>query len=393
MEIMPSRYQQLQETLVGYEKTGIELILYDGEIFKPSTSSDDIGIYYFVPKIAHLLNINIDQAIDIFFGGMIVLSLVLGIIGVLLLFKTRLGRSVAIGALLLLSVFSFVVGGLYAVSPSITVSIVPLFLYLTKRKKVGALFFVVAFLTGIGISTVHILRGHAGTAVFMFMIAVVVLYLQAHWKKKALLVLFMVVGLRIPIYYFGRLVDQRDAYLEKHQLEYKKVQAQHPFWDSVYIGFGFLNNKYGITYDDKVGFEKARSISPEVALCSQEYEVILRKEVFRLIKGDPFFAVKTLFAKMGVIIFYLLVFANIGLVAAVRYPKVWSLELAFWIAMGFNALFGILIMPRAGYLSGFGAFAMLYGIVSINQAIERGGGRILSHVWNLRRLSLRRHVL
>jgi len=386
MEIMPSRYQRLQEAIAGYEKTGNPLISYDGEMFKPCTVSDDIGIYYFVPKIAHLLNISIDHAIDIFFIGMIICSLVLGIIGVLLLFKTWLSRSVAVVALFLLAFVSFKVGGLYLVSPSITVSIVPLFLYFTKNKSLSTAFVLFAFLAGVGLGTAHFLRSHAGTAVFIFMISVVVLYLQSHWRQKAVLVLFMVVGLLVPMRYFGGLIDRRDAYLEKYQAGYKKVPPQHPFWHPVYVGFGFLNNKYGIEYDDKVGYEKVRSIAPDVARCSQEYEAILKKEVFRLIKNDPFFAVKTFFAKIGVILFYLLVFANLGLIAAVHYPKPWPLELAFWIAMGFSALFGILIMPRAGYLSGFVAFATLYGVVSINQAIECGGGRIVSNVWNLRRL-------
>ena len=209
MEIMPSRYQKLYETLAGYEKTGIPFISYDGEIFKPSTSSDDIGIYYFVPKIAHVLNITIDQAINVFFGGMILFSLVLGIIGALLLFKTWLSRSVAAVALFLLAFVSFKIGGLYIVAPYITVSIVPLFLYLTKNKKISTPLVVFAFLAGLGMGTAHVLRSHAGTAVFMFMIVVVILHLQTPWKKKAFLVLFMVVGLLIPIYYFGELVDQR----------------------------------------------------------------------------------------------------------------------------------------------------------------------------------------
>lgn len=386
MEIMPSRYQKLQEALSGYEITGNPLISYDGEIFKPATTSDDIGIYYLIPKMAHFLHVSLDQAIHIFFGGMILLSLALAIVGVLLLFKTRLSRFVAIGALLLLSVFSFVVGGLYLVASSITVSIIPLFLYFTKNKKVSVLFFIASFFAGVGMGTAHYLRAHAGTAVVMFMIAVVLLYLQAHWKKKVLLVLLMAVGFLVPMRYFDGLIKQRDVYLEEYQAGYKKVPAQHPFWHSIYIGFGFLNNKYGITYDDNVGYEKVRSISPDAAIYSQEYEAILKKEVFNLIRRHPFFAIKTGCAKMGVIVFYLLVFANIGLIAAVRYPKPWPLELAFWIALAFNALFGILIMPRAGYLSGFCAFATLYGVVSINYAIECGGGRNLSNVWNLRRL-------
>jgi glycosyl transferase family 2 len=60
------------------------------------------------------------------------------------------------------------------------------------------------------------------------------------------------------------------------------------------------------------------------------------------------------------------------LLCAVQYPKSWSLELAFWCSLGFSSLFGLLVIPNPRYLLGYIAFAVLYGVVSIDHAIERG---------------------
>jgi len=46
---------------------------------------------------------------------------------------------------------------------------------------------------------------------------------------------------------------------------------------------------------------------------------------------------------------------------------VW-LELAFWLAIAFNGLYGILVLPNPKYLVGLIAFAALYGVYSIEFA-------------------------
>jgi len=145
----------------------------------------------------------------------------------------------------------------------------------------------------------------------------------------------------------------------------------------VYIGLGFVQNPYVPAYEDGVGFRKAHSIDPTVINCSPEYENILRREVFRLARNHPQFIVTNLAAKAGVVLFYLLICANMGLLAAFCYPKGWVLESAFWMAMGFDLLFGLLVVPEFSYLLGLMAFAVMYGIFSIGHAVENGALRRL----------------
>ena len=69
---------------------------------------------------------------------------------------------------------------------------------------------------------------------------------------------------------------------------------------------------------------------------------------------------------------YLLIFANVGLILAYIYPKERLLDFAFAGAMGFNALFGILVLPLAQYLLGLISFSTIYGMISIDFALHKG---------------------
>ena len=49
---MPTRYGDLEKTLIGYEKTHLPLVKYDGGVFGPSGAADDVESFYFIPQIA-----------------------------------------------------------------------------------------------------------------------------------------------------------------------------------------------------------------------------------------------------------------------------------------------------------------------------------------------------
>jgi len=179
----------------------------------------------------------------------------------------------------------------------------------------------------------------------------------------------------MPMFYFHTLFQQRDAYFASNKSYAEQLLGGHPLWHSVYIGLGFLDNEYGLKYNDDVAYNKVRSISPGTRLVSPEYEQILKRETFKFIREHPRFVLYTLFAKLGIAFFFLLVFANIGLLAAIRYPKGWPLELSFWGAISISALPGIIVIPTPPYLLGLIALATIYGIVSINHAVENGAWR------------------
>jgi hypothetical protein len=91
----------------------------------------------------------------------------------------------------------------------------------------------------------------------------------------------------------------------------------------------------------------------------------VKKEVFRTLKAHPGFVLYSFMVKMGLLLLISAICCGPGLIAAVRYPKLWPIECAFWSAMLTASLNGILVEPRAPYLLGFIALGVLYGIVSL----------------------------
>ncbi len=143
-------------------------------------------------------------------------------------------------------------------------------------------------------------------------------------------------------------------------------------WHSIYIGFGFLKyDKLNIDYNDQCAMDKVESVDPNILFASKKYCEILRQEVFKILMNYPFFAIRTVFAKIGVILFYILLFANIGLITTLYYPKPASFHWSFITAIFFNALFGVLTLPTIYYSLGVIAVSFLYGIININYAYEQ----------------------
>jgi hypothetical protein len=117
---------------------------------------------------------------------------------------------------------------------------------------------------------------------------------------------------------------------------------QHPFWHTVYIGLGYLSNDYGLAYKDIIAAKKVHELAPDaLLLLIPEYETALKTAVIDLLRKDPVFVVGTLLAKFGAVLIYFLLAANLGMLAAIRYPKPWSVEVAFVAGLAFNALFGL----------------------------------------------------
>ena len=72
-------------------------------------------------------------------------------------------------------------------------------------------------------------------------------------------------------------------------------------WHSIYIGLGFVENDYGIVYDDSVAIEHARRVDPDVTYLGPGYGETLRKLVFDLARDDPGFIVDNVTSKAGLI--------------------------------------------------------------------------------------------
>jgi hypothetical protein len=378
IDVMGTRYWDLVYTLRGLQQTGVPLVAINGEVVGPS-SLDDIGSYYVIPKLSILRGLPVARAIDLFYVAVLLFSLLGGAAGFLVLYGARWAAIVALVGLLLLTAIAYRVGDVYLFYFVTAAIAVPWTLVMVRRPEGGLFPPLFLVLMGILIGTANAVRGHAGTATLLFMCGVLVFGISAIKRRKLVLVLCLGAGVLIPRVYFEMVVAQRDAFLHARCPEYTSLATQHPFWHAVYSGFGYLQNGYGIKWDDSTSYERVESVAPGTVYGSPQYERILRHEVLLLAWQHPLFVLMTLASKAGVVLCLLVLSINFGILATVVCPKPWPIELAFWSAIGFNALFGLLVMPSPKYLLGLITFAGLYSIVSINFAIQRGALHRLSN--------------
>jgi hypothetical protein len=372
VQIMPARYTFLQQTLKGLRETGVPLIADYGGGFAPAEHGDDAGLFYFVPLLANSFGLNLGKATDLFLAGMLFVAFLVGTGGLFLFLTNWLSRIIGLAGMLLVSWVSLNAGDVYVFESAVVMLLVPWFLYFSRERKSSRAFMVFAFFAGFSVAFSNLIRNHSGTSVLIWAICVVAFYLNCSRAQKLLLVTCMIAGCLIPELYFHGLLARRNSLLLRDSSESMQLSGRHVFWHSVYIGFSFLSNDLVPAYRDEVGIEKVHSISPQAHYLSSEYEDVLRDEVINLVKHHKSFVVLSLAAKLGVITAVVLVSANLGLIAALKYPKPWPLELAFWAAIGFTALPGMLVVPHPSYMIGLIAFGFLYGIVSIQNAIDHG---------------------
>ena len=359
MEIMPSRLENIDRAIQGYEQTGVSLIYFDKNGLSPAGVNDEIGVYYFIPLAARLFDLNAQQAAFCFYYAIIGFSFVLSFVGACFLFRSWVSRGLALLGLTWLGIISINSGTVYGVPPATVVAVLPWFLYFSNKTQLTPIFLGVGFLSGVTIGFSHSIRINGAAGLLLFIGTGITFLIQHSLKEKLKLVAAIALGLLVPILCFST-------------ESFQPMEQRYLFWHSIYIGFGYLNNPLGIEYDDSAAADKVRSISPDTETFSSEYAEILKEEVFQLIRYHKNFVLHTIFAKIGVMLFFFLYSANLGLIAAYYYPKKWALESTFLVAILFSTAPGILVMPYRRYILGYMAFSLFYGLVSLNEAVEQG---------------------
>lgn len=371
VSVMPYRHLALQFALEGYLRTKVPLVAFDGTNYLAAGFSDDPGIYYFIPRVKAWTGLSLEQSMDLFWGTILLVCFLAGIIGFLVILDSGPLKVWAVFGLCTLFWFAFKKGDVYVALSAPAVAIVPWFVYLLrKRASVAA---TAAFLFGAGLVAggANQIRSYAAVGLLLFIVILVAWDITRPWAHRLALLAVLLLGVAIPAASFRSMIAERDVYLSAAAPGYSKTVKQHPIWHTVYVGLGFTKNPYVAGYDDEVAANAVRAISPTTPYLSLEYERILRDESLRIAREHPFFVLFTLAAKLRVILFLLLCWANAGLLAAALYPKGWAMELGFWAALAFTSLFGFVALPEVQYMLGFMAFATLYGLISLDWALRQ----------------------
>jgi len=386
-QIMPCRYSSLQSTIEGFDISGVPLISFNDACnlgqnagLGPAGYAENIGSWYIIPKIVNVFGVSLEASVQLFYSGSVLASIILGIIGCWLYCKTIAGKLTSVLAVGFLGLIIAGIGDYYVLSGATTFALIPWWLLIQKHYtvKVQLIFLGVA---GIILAISHWTRSHAGTGVFLFIVLALVLSKKYNAKTKLASFLILFTGMFLVSIFFSNLVTQRNIYLTNNKTTHD-LTVQRAFWHNLYYSLGYLHNYYGWEPSDSHSVRAALSIDPDVLVHSNPYELILKKEFFKIVKHHPFFVLQTLFAKLGVLLMYVLMFANIGLVLAKFYPQGYQFNLLFAAGIGFNMLFGLLATPDYQYLMGLFAFATLYGVYSIDYAVDQG---LFQHLRKIKR--------
>lgn len=371
MQIMKCREVDLGKTLEGLNQTGIPLVSFHDGSYSPSGYADDLGIYYFIPTLAKFGGLSIEFAIECFFNALLLVGFLISIYCFFSVFKRFSSRLISfIGLFLLTFVVVPLFLDVYVGSFFAIVTTISLFTLYEQKNGKWKWVFPTCF-AGIIAGYCNFIRCHSGTGAILFILVYLTIYQKIRIQKKIFLIALLALSIAIPYLHFALLEKQRDAFLTEKDPNYCPIPAVHPKWHSIYIGFGYLTNKYRIEYNDTISFEKAKSVNPNILYHSKEYEKILRNECFYLFRSDPIFILKTVLAKTFKLLIKLILFFNVGLFALFYVKPSFRFFAPFIVSGLFYALPGILTMPATAYVSGMVSLATLLALILIGLAIEK----------------------
>jgi hypothetical protein len=370
VSFMFSRSRDLRRVSEGYSRTGLPMVAYDGTSFLPAGPSDDLGLYYIVPWISRTFHLSVDRTITgILFSGL-GLGFLVGSAGLIVGLRTAGGKAAAVIALLLLALLARRVGDVYIFEFAALAGLVPWILYFTRKKNsTGKALAAFLFLLGLVTGICGLIRFGSAPGVLTVAIILLLFGLPATIRKKAGLIAVLLLGFVLPQLYLGGFNHRADVFLTDNAPGYHAGDSRHVFWHFAYLGLGFLSNPYvpgGVC--DEIAKDKVAAIAPGAHYCSVEYDTVLRHEVLAIAKQHPNLVLFTVFAKLGIVLGIIIVFANVGLLAGFLYRKPWPVELAFWSALVVSAGPLVILAPLPMYSLGIMTLSVVYGVVSLDHA-------------------------
>ena len=345
--IMPSRLSVIKESIIGYDSTQTFLVGLNPEHqYIPIGILDDIGQGVLVTILKNALGVSIDLAYPILASLIIMLGFVIVQCAIHQKKLQKLSAILMTGLNLIIAIFVFFRGDVYTVNYIAAAILFYFIIFDWSQQKL-------AFIS-IGIFTLllviaELVRSKSGLGVVISLLIIV--WIQKSIKNIGLKIVYCTIILFIFSFHFlivKHLSEKRNDWFLIHQNKNISSNAGHPVWHSIYIGLGIVDNKYDIVYDDKVAFDKGKSIGGDhIVLCSKEYETILKVETLKLLKEDPVFVFKALGLKTLICLLVVLILS-----IPIFYYKSYYLLIPSLPYLFMSILTGILVYPRINYLLG-----------------------------------------
>jgi hypothetical protein len=372
IRIMPSRDNDLAEAMEGYRRTGIALVGYGADGLAPAGLSDDLGIYYFIPLLARMFHLDLAQSISVFFLTALIVAPLIASWGLMVVLRSVSARAFALAVLCLLTYLAYRIGDVYVFEFCIPVALMPWIVLLARKRRLSLAAGLGFIVTGFVIGTGATIRSAAAIPIFLFLITLVAAQTKSTRSLRLYFAGLAVAGLLLPLFFFRHIEQKRDDFLVSRAAVDRADLSRHAVWHLAYIGLGFINNPYvSGGFCDDVAKHKVQSMAPGAIYLSSRYDQVLQKEVLTILRTNPLFVLFTIAAKLGIVFMVIVIFANVGLCAALLRPNLSRLEIASWVALFASALPVLIVAPATQYIVGLASMSALYGIFSLDQALDR----------------------
>jgi hypothetical protein len=363
--MLGDRYYEVAEALRGWNESGVPLVGKFNNEWEAVPCGDDTGLFYIVPLLARQTGWGADRSLDVFLLGLIAASATIGLAGLWLTASRAWHRVLALVPIILASFLSYKAGDVYVVQGSVVLMLVPWLVYAVKPDVRCWLRFFIIVLSGFTLGLAQWLRTQSGSPVLLFF-AILLCFSSLRRFIRVLLAATLLICMSLPLLYASFPLHERDKFLALHQSGYQPVLNRHLFWHTAYLGLGYLTNPYVAAFRDSLAVEYVEAVDPAAIYGGKQYERILRSRVKEIVNRDHKFIFYTLAAKAGVLACMLMLFANFGLAAAILRPKSLGTELAFWLALSFAAVPGIVAIPVPPYVLGMITLGLLYWYYSLD---------------------------
>lgn len=264
--------------------------------------SDDPGIYVYLPEAGHVLGVSNPLTLLKWFSYG---SFALLIAFYPLLFYELFGSlAAAIFAPVAPTAFAFGANSdIYWIGAWCALAVLPVLMLVVARRwrRWSTTACIVA---GVVASYASSIRSQAGLGVAIAALGIVLL--RAPGLRRRLLVGAAVVlaYLSIRPLTIDALQAYRDheirAYIDTHSIWRESSSTGHPFWHSVYIGLGYLPNRWGIVWNDSSAASYVHRVDPTAPYLSPRYSQILEHRYFTILREDPGLVLRTYAKKAAV---------------------------------------------------------------------------------------------
>lgn len=352
-----------------YQKVGIPLLKFSGKTPIPIEQSfgGEIGAFYFVPFIASFLKVSSSDAALIFFTSLISFGVFTSTCFFFVLAENKVSKTLAFILPSFLGLLCYAVGDVYCVYFFITALFLPLF-FLLESKSYSFLLIYSVFFGVIGFYA-NFVRSHSFLPLIVAFLVIICMHFD--FKKSIFLIVLLCIGHYIGHLHIQYVISQRNDYLRENGYKIEKTNKQHTFWHAVYAGCGFISNDKNLYFSDSCSANAVAQINSSVPYLSPEYESILKHNVLRIMFKSPHYFMRVIFAKLGVLLYFFFLFANIGIIAAYYYPKPLYIELGYAVLLFVSALPGLLTIPITTYLLGFITATFFYALHSLIYALNK----------------------